>query len=166
MKAMRVSLLLAALGAAGCLSPEAGGPKFSMTPVAPDAATVYVYRPAREFNHGGHAFVFVNGEKKFPLLHKGFKVMRLKPGTYELKVEGSSWETNWWPRPAARTLGVEAGREYFVRAVPALPPGVKAGPHLFRENNVSRTLIELVPPEQALEEIRSLSLVPDEPGAK
>lgn len=144
---------------AGCAA-GATGPEFSLAPIVSDKGMVYVYRPVTKFNEGGYANVFVNGEKKFPLRDKGYAVLALAPGTYELKIEGSQFGTNWWPPPATRTLGVEAGQEYFVRVIPALPPGVAPGPHLFT-NNISRALVDLVPKAQALAEIRELRLIED-----
>jgi hypothetical protein len=156
-----VRIMLAAvtivLALAGCASP-ATGPEFQLMPVPIDKAAIYIYRPDREFNRGGYANVSVNGESKFPLKDQGYAVLLLPPGQYEFKFEGSQSGTNWWPPVATRTLGIEVGREYFVRAIPTLPPGTKPGPHLFK-NNVSRTEIELVPKEQALREIAGLRLV-------
>jgi hypothetical protein len=138
--------------AAGCAAP-ASGPEFSLLHAAPDKATLYVYRPSAKFNYGGYPHVFVNGEKKFALKDQGYSVLILEPGTYEIKFEGSKWGTNWWPPPATRTLSVEAGREYFVRAVPGGAPGPDAS------KTVPSTLVRLVPKQQALAELRRLRLV-------
>jgi hypothetical protein len=160
---MTLRVCFAALGLsavlAGCASP-ATGPEFQLAPTPPDRGAVYIYRPGREFNHGGYPYVFLNGEKKFSLREKGYALLPLVPGNYEIKVEGSQSGTNWWPPPATRTLAVEAGQEYFVRVVPTLPPGTKPGPHLFT-NNISRTEIELVPKEQAVREATGLREVSD-----
>ena len=142
---------------AGCASP-ATGPQFSLAPVAPDKGTVYLYRPYAKFNDAGYPHVFINGEKKFPLRHMGYAMLALPPGTYEIKFEGAKME--WWPPAATRTLGVEAGQEYFIRVIPALPPGVQAGPYLFT-NNISRAIVDLVPKQEALSQIRELRLIED-----
>jgi hypothetical protein len=157
---MRIgSALIAAAAIAGCAAPIEG-PQFQpiATPAA-DKATVYIYRPSREFNLAGYPEIFINGEKKFALLNNGYAVLQLVPGDYEIKAEGSRFGTNWWPRPTNRTIAVEAGREYYVRVVPALPPGVQPGPHLFRDDNVSRAVMTLVPRDQALNEISTTQLI-------
>lgn len=156
---MRTNLACMALVAltAGCTAP-ATGPEFSLAPVAEDKGNVYIYRPYTKFNEGGYPNVFVNGEKKFALKDKGYAVLSLQPGNYELKIEGTTMGTNWWPPAVTRTLGVEAGREYFMRVIPALPSGAAPGPYLFT-NNISRALVTLVKREQALSEIRDLRLV-------
>lgn len=146
----RVWVLVVAL--AGCAT-SAEGPPFQPMAAAADKATVYVYRPHNDFNFAGYPEIFINGEKKFALLDNGYAALSLPAGEYEIKAEGTRFGTNWWPRPTTRTLSVEAGREYYVRVIPTLPPGVKAGPHLFRDDNVSRAVMTLLPKEQALMEI-------------
>ena len=162
----------------GCAA-LASGPEFRLEPVRPDKGMVYIYRPYAEYNRSGYPYVFVNDEKKFPL-RLGYALLALPPGSYGIKIKGSGME--WGPPVATRTLGVEAGKEYFVRAIPVLPPGdphamrmssmpeslpiepgevanpllldPEAGPH--RTYNLSRTLVELVPKSQALSEIGKL----------
>jgi Protein of unknown function (DUF2846) len=153
-------LPFAVLLIAGCAAaPPVDAPRFApMTSVAADKATVYIYRPTAPFNLGGYPEIFLNGEKKFALHSNGYGAFVLPPGEYEIKAEGSRMGTNWWPRPAIRPIVVQAGREYYVRVIPVLPPGVKPGPHLFAEDNVSRTLITLVPKDEALEEIAKTQL--------
>lgn len=150
-------VLILTLAMAGCAAPLEG-PPFKPVAAAPGKAIVYVYRPDRAFNLAGYPEIFINGEKKFPLLNNGYAALVLPPGEYEIKAEGTQFGTNWWPGPTTRTLSVEAGRDYYVRLIPMLPPGVKAGPHLFG-NNVSRAVVTLVPREQALKEISTTQLI-------
>jgi hypothetical protein len=154
---MKRPLPFLVLLAVGWLAMAAGPPLAPVTPAA-DKATLYIYRPSAEFNWAGYPEIYVNGEKKFRLQNGRYAVLTLPPGEYELKAEGSRWGTNWWPGPTVRTLTVKAGHEYYVRVIPVLPPGVKAGPHLFEKNNVSHTLMTLVPKEQALKEIAETRL--------
>ena len=130
-----------------------------LTPLPAEKATVYIYRPAAEFNDAGYPHIFVNGEKqKFRLKNGRYAVLTLLPAEYEIKAQGSRFGTNWWPGPTTRTVTVEAGREYYVRVLPVLPPGVQPGLHLFKKNNVSRTTMTLVPKEQALMDISATKL--------
>jgi len=46
----------------------------------------------------------------------------LPPGEYEIKVEGSTWGTNWYPAPVSRNMVVEAGLEYYLRVIPTTKP--------------------------------------------
>jgi hypothetical protein len=144
---------------AGCASP-ASGPEFKQAALSPHTGTVYIFRPDREFNRGGYPYVYVNGDRKFALKENGYAVLSLPAGNYEFKFEGSQSGTNWWPPPVTRLLGIEAGREYFVRAIPILPPGAKPGLYLF-SNNISRTRVDLIPREQALRELATLRSVHD-----
>ncbi len=155
---MRLRLPFVVLLMASCAA-AADGPRFApITPVPADKATVYIYRPYVNFNYGGYPRIFLNGEKKFALRNRRYGVFTLPPGEYEIKAKGSRWGTNWWPRPAVRTLAVKAGREYYLRVIPVLPPGV-AVMQLYKKNNVSRTEMTLVPKEQALKEIAETQLI-------
>ena len=84
----------------------------------PEYAIVYFYRPYREFNWGGYPYIFVNGMKKFPLKNETYNVLLLPPGEYEIKAEGSTWGTNWYPGPVTGVFAVEAGLEYYLRVIP------------------------------------------------
>jgi hypothetical protein len=155
---IRLYCLFAMLFVGGCASPRGVGlgPPFEpMAALPADKATVYIYRPARTFGSGSYPEIFLNGEKKMALLENGYGVFILPKGEFEIKVEG---DINWWPPVAARKLSVEAGRDYYVRVVPILPPGVKPGPHLFT-NNVSRAEITLIPKNDALRDISQTQLV-------
>ena len=151
-------IFLFLISACASLGP-ASGPAFKPTNInETNNAVLYVYRPDVEFNREGSPEIFLNGEKKALLRAGGYLSFIVPPGEYEIKAEGSTWGTNWWPRLASRTLSVEAGNEYYVRIVPTLPPNVKAGTHLFNENNVSRTIIKLIQPEEAQKEITNTML--------
>lgn len=136
---------------AGCA--VALGPQFQqLEPTSADKATVYVYRPSLDFFRPGHPEVFVNGSRKFALRDGGYSVFTLSPGTYEIKFEGQFLATNWAPPAVTHKLGVEAGREYFIRAYPEKVPG---GPL------ASRTVVSLVQKEQAVQDLKRLSLLTD-----
>jgi hypothetical protein len=81
-------------------------------------ATVYIYRPFQYFNAGGWPKIYINGKEKFSLKNNGYGVIRLKPGGYEVKAEGSMLFTNWYPGPTSINLSVKAGNEYYIRVTP------------------------------------------------
>jgi hypothetical protein len=155
---MRFRLALILLLMVGCAVAAEDVPFTPLTPLPADKATVYIYRPDAEFNSAGYPRIFINGEKKFDLENGHYGALTLPPGEYEIKAQGSRWGTNWWPGPTTRTITIKAGHEYYVRVIPALPSGVKAGPHLFFEKKVAHTLMTLVPKEQALREITETKL--------
>ena len=152
---MKSGILIVALLLSACASlGPASGPRFiPLDSSASDKATLYIYRPDVEFNRAGSPEIFLNNEKKALLRSGGYMGFILSPGDYEIKAEGSTWGTNWWPRPAMRTLEVEAGKEYYVHVEPTLPRNVEAGPHLFAKDNVARTIITVIPKEEAIYEI-------------
>ena len=153
-KARAFSILLSLLVAACATLPE-DAPPFRLEEPSADTGTVYIYWPERRFNSAGFPDLLLNGEKRLTLLEKGYGVFRLRPGRYEIKVEGSALGNNWYPQPAVATLDVKAGHEYFVRVVPVRPTAkysaaLAEGIHYAQH---SRALIELVPKQDALEEI-------------
>lgn len=100
-------------------APKPTSAQFQQVQSIPDGkALVYFYRPAFRFNWGGYANLFIEGDKKFPLKNNSYSYVFLGEGKYEVKFEGSTWGTNWYPEPATVSLPVEAGREYFVRLLP------------------------------------------------
>jgi hypothetical protein len=114
-----------------------------------DLATVYIYRPYRYFNSGGFPYIFVNGEKRFPLPMRGYRAVNLPLGEHEIKAEGSTLGTNWYPGVSTFSLQVEAGMEYYLRVTPWVPPGT--APISFFTK--AQTIIENIPKTEALPEI-------------
>jgi len=159
---MRLIFTFVVLLVSACTSlGPATGPYFSpLISNESDTAILYVYRPYADFNREGSPELFINGENKGLLRSGGYMGFILPPGVYEIKAEGSTWGTNWWPGPSARALEIEVDQEYYVRVLPVLPPNVEAGAHLFASNNVSRTKITLVPKGEAQIEIAGTKLSP------
>jgi hypothetical protein len=143
----------------GCATAPKTGPLFSpATGITSDKATLYIYRPEREFNYAGWPLVTVNNEEGVPLMNNGYFVTAVESGDVLIKADGSNFGTNWWPGPAMRSINVEAGKVYYVRLVPHLPPGVTPGPHLFW-SDTAKTHIAVMPEQQALTEISSTYLI-------
>ena len=132
----------------------------------PDRAVLYVYRPHTTFfNTGGYPYLLVSGQPKLPLKLQGYRSFTLEPGEYEIKAE-CGW--NWYPPTASRTLAVQAGREYYVRVVPA--PGAPESESALDPDaqparlspfgcRAGRTVIVLVPKEEALKELAGTRLL-------
>lgn len=144
---------------AGCsATPPKTGPLFSGAAEIPvDKTALYLYRPEREFNWAGWPIVTVNNDQSVALVNNGYFVFTVEPGSVLIKAEGG-WDEGWWPGPTTRTINVEAGKRYYVRLVPHLPPGVRAGPHLFW-SDMAKTHIAVMPEQEALREISSTRLI-------
>jgi len=112
----KISVIILILFLVGC---SATGPTFKPESTSNSAnATVYVYRPFQYFNAGGWPKIYVNGKEKFSLKNNGYGVIRLKPGSYRIKAEGSMLFTNWYPEPASIKLSVGANKVYYIRVTP------------------------------------------------
>ena len=121
---LKLVIIISTLLLGSCALPHPAAPKpteaqFKQVQTIPDEkALVYFYRPAFTFNWGGYANLFIDDEKQFPLKNNSYGFVFLDGGTYEVKFEGSTWGTNWYPEPAIAELSVEPGREYYIRLLP------------------------------------------------
>jgi hypothetical protein len=165
----KLLFLIPALILSACSTPKSTSVLFQeVQTIPPDSAIVYFYRPKADFNWAGWAELFIDDEKKFPLVNNSYGYVFLDAGEYDIKFEGSTWGTNWWPGPALARLPVVAGREYYIRIEP-LEPGSTVGTmnwgmlvlitETFSNYSKAQTDIREVEKSQALKEIRLTTLV-------
>lgn len=161
---IRLLILISILILSACATPKTTMVPFQRVQnIPPNSAIVYFYRPKVDFNRAGWAELFIDDEKKFPLVNNSYGYVFLNEGKHKIKFEGSMSGTNWWPGPAAATLSVMAGREYFIRIEP-LEPGsavfgsptgstVVLATQMFSHYSKAQTEIREVEKSQALKEI-------------
>lgn len=161
---IRLLILIPILILSACATPKTTMVLFQRVQnIPPDRAIVYFYRPRADFNSAGWAELFIDGEKKFPLVNNSYGYVFLNEGEHKIKFEGSMSGTNWWPGPATATISVMAGREYFIRIQPLEPGSAAFGSpfgstlvlvtQVFSHYSKAQTEIREVETRQALKEI-------------
>lgn len=92
-----------------CAAP---GPKYSVEPLGPNEAAIYVYRPWRLAMGGGAPAIALDGREMGDLKNGGFLQFKVPPGEYTLE-QKYSW--SWGVRASPVVVRARPGVKHYVR---------------------------------------------------